>query len=121
MLPAMALDGDYELARHRLPGDRTLVWRDDGSPYDNTLQVYVLAADGSTIDAIEAGAAFTTNILAFLKEGPDFFDFSFFANGCVYRLEVDREPSLRMPFRLPLGFRYKSLLGRHVISVTVKA
>ncbi|MBL8234096.1 MAG: hypothetical protein JNL98_36705 [Bryobacterales bacterium] len=117
----MPLEGENELARHPLPGDRTLAWRDDGSPYDNTLHVYVLAADGSIIDAIEAGAAFTVNILAFQNEGPGFFDFSFFANGRVYRLKVDREPSLRLPFRLPLGFRYKSLLGRHVMSVTVKA
>jgi hypothetical protein len=115
----MTLDGENELARHRLSGDRTLVWRDDGSPYDNTLHVYVLAADGSIIDALEAGAAFTTNILAFRSEGPDVFDFSFFANDKFYRLKVDQEPSLRMPFRLPLGFRYKSALGRHVISVTM--
>ncbi len=114
----MTLDGENELARHQLSGDRTLVWRDDGSPYDNTLHVYVLAADGSTIDALEAGAAFTINILAFRSEGPDVFDFSFFANDRLYRLKVDREPSLRMPFSLPLGFRYKSALGRHVISVT---
>ena len=73
----MTLDGENELARHPLPGDRTLVWRDDGSPYDNTLQVYVLAADGSTIDALEAGAAFTTSLLAFRREGPEVFDFSF--------------------------------------------
>ena len=58
----MTLDGENELARHPLTGGRTLVWRDDGSPYDNTLQVYVLAADGSIIDALEAGAAFTLQV-----------------------------------------------------------
>ncbi len=114
----MSLDGESELARHQLSGGRMLVWRDDGSPYDNTLHVYVLAADGSTIDALEAGAAFTTNILTFQSEGQDVFDFSFFANDRIYRLRVDRKPSLRIPFSLPLGFRYKSTLGRHVISVT---
>ncbi len=114
----MTLDGESELARHPLPGGRTRVWRDDGSPYDNTLQVYVLAADGSTLDALEAGAAFTTSLLAFRSEGPEVFDFSFFANDRIYRLQVDREPSLRIPFSLPLGFRYPSVLGRHVLSVT---
>jgi len=114
----MTLDGENELARHPLPGGRTLVWRDDGSPYDNTLQVYVLAADGSIIDALEAGAAFTTSLLAFRREGPEVFDFSFFANDRLYRLQVDREPSLRIPFSLPLGFRYQSVFGRHVLSVT---
>ncbi len=115
----MTLDGENELARHPLSGDRTLVWRDDGSPYDNTLHVYVLEANGAPIDALEAGAAFTTNILAFQSEGPDVFDFSFFANDRFYRLTVDQESSLRMPFSLPQGFHYKSALRRHIISVTM--
>ena len=100
----MTLDGENELARHPLTGGRTLVWRDDGSPYDNTLQVYVLAADGSIIDALEAGAAFTTSLLAFRREGPEVFDFSFFANDRIYRLQVDREPSLRIPVKSAVGF-----------------
>lgn len=115
----MTLDGENELARHHLSADRMLLWRDDGSPYDNTLHVYVLAADGSIIDAIEAGAAFTTNILVLRSEGQNVFDFSFFANDKTYRLAVGHEPSLRTPFSLPLGFRYKSALRRHIITVTM--
>ena len=115
----MTLDGESEIARHALPHGRTLIWRDDGSPYDNSLHIYVLAADGSPTDAVEAGVAFTANILAFQRECQDMFDFSFFANDRTYRLTVSREPKLRMPFSLPWGFRYKSLFTRHLLSVSV--
>ena len=115
----MTLDGTQEIARHILPDGRTLIWRDEGSPYDNVLHIYLFATDGHLADALEAGAAFTTNILSFHTEGQDVFDFTFFANEEMYRLTVGREPKLRMPFRLPLGFRYKSPLMRHLLSVSV--
>ena len=115
----MTFDGENEIARHVLPDGRTLVWRDDGVPYDNTLHVYLVAADGYLADELEAGAAFTTNILVFQREGQDMFDFTFFANDRIYRLTVGSEPKLRMPFCLPRGFRYKSPLTRHFLSVRV--
>ena len=113
----MTLDGENEIARHILLDGRRLVWRDDGSPYDNTLHVYLFAADGCLVDALEAGAAFTTNILTFEREDLDMFDFTFFANDRVYRLAVDGAPKLRMP--LPLGFCYKAPLSRHLLTVRV--
>ena len=60
----MTLDGESEIARHALPHGRTLIWRDDGSPYDNSMHINVLAADATPTDAVEAGVAFTANILA---------------------------------------------------------
>ena len=113
----MTLDGENEIARHILIDGRTLVWRDDGSPYDNTLHVYLFAADGCLVDALEAGAAFSTNILTFEREDLDMFDFTFFANDRVYRLAVDGAPKLRMP--LPSGFCYKAPLSRHLLTVRV--
>ena len=114
----MTLDGENEVARHALPHGRTLVWRDDGSPYDNSLHVYVLAADGAVIDAVEAGAALTTGILEIRQARDGVFDFGFFTNGKTYRLSVGMAPRLRLPLSLPMGFRYKSALKRHIVSVT---
>ena len=48
------------------------------------------------------------------------FDFTFFANDKTYRLTVGQKPKLRMPLgSLPWGFRYKSQLTRHLLSVSV--
>ncbi|MGC6419255.1 MAG: hypothetical protein ACON3Z_19185 [Bradymonadia bacterium] len=114
----MTLDGENELARHALPDGRTLVWRDESSPYENCLHIYLFSTDGHIADALEAGAAYADPILAFQKEGQDVFDFTFFKNERVYRLTVGREPKLRM-LPLPWGFRYKSPLTRHLLSVSV--
>ena len=48
----MTLDGNTEIARHVLPDGRTLVWRDEGSPYDNVLHIYLFATDGHLADAL---------------------------------------------------------------------
>ena len=116
----MTLDGDNEIAKHVLPDGRTLVWRDEGSPWENFLHIYLFTADGALADALEAGAALTTNVLALQKERQDTFDFTFFANDKTYRLTVGQKPKLQMPFgSLPWGFRYKSPLTRHLLSVSV--
>ena len=59
----MTLDGENELARHVLPDGRTLVWRDEGSPYENVLHIYLFATDGHIADALEAGAAYADPFL----------------------------------------------------------
>lgn len=112
------LDGENEIARHALSQGRTLVWRDEGSPYDNRLHVYVLAADGAVIDAAEAGAALTTGVLEFRSTPGDSVDFGFFNNDQTYRLSVDSAASMRLPLALPMGFGYKHALQRHVLCIT---
>lgn len=114
----MTLDGENELARHLLSGGRTLVWRDEGSPYDNSLHVYLLAADGTVLDAVEASAAMSTGLLEIKRANGDVVDFGFFTNNQTYRLVVEPLPTLRLPLSLPVGFRYKRALARHTLSVT---
>lgn len=114
----LPLDGQQEVARQPLSRGRALVWRDEGSPYDNVLHVYVLAADGAVIDAVEAGAAMTTGLLDIRGAHGDAVDFGYFDNAQTYRLTVDDAASLRLPLRLPAGFHYKRALGRHVLSIT---
>ena len=114
----MNLEGESEIARHSLSVGRTLVWRDDGSPYDNLLHVYLLGPHGEVLDALEVGAALTTGLLEIRRVQGAAIDFTFFANDTTYRLQVDEKPRLRLPWFLPLGFRYKSKFVRHVLSVT---
>ncbi len=114
----MKLDGENEIVRHPLGQGRTLVWRDEGSPYDNHLHVVVLAADGAVLDAVEAGAAMTTGVLEIRGVQADLVDFGFFSNEQTYRLTVEGSPSLRLPLSLPTGFRYKHTLARHILSIT---
>ena len=114
----MTLEGENEVARQVLSGGRTLVWRDDGSPYDNSLHVYALAPGGDVIDAVEAGAAMTPGLLEIRQARDGVVDFSFFINHKTYRLTVGRTPRLRLPLSLPTGFRYKSALSRHILFVS---
>lgn len=111
------LEGQNEIARYPLSHGRTLVWRDEGSPYDNVLHAYVLAADGAVIDAVEAGAALTTGLLDIRSAQGNVLEFGWFKNEQTYRLTVDDAASLRLPGSLPSGFRYKRALARHVLSI----
>ena len=113
----MKLDGENEVARHSLAEGRALVWRDEGSPYDNGLHVYVLAANGEVIDAVEASAPMTPGILEIRQARDGVVDFCFFRNDKTYRLTVGDTPKLGLSLGLPTGFRYKSALARHILFV----
>lgn len=115
----MTFEGENEIARHPIALGRTLIWRDEGSPYDNALHVYLLASDGSVVDAIEAGASLTVGLLEIHNVDTTGVDFSFYKNDQCYRLSVSDSLHLRLPFHMPIGFRYKSMLTRHLLSISV--
>jgi hypothetical protein len=113
----MELEGENEVFRAAVGDDRTILCRDDGTPYDNLLRIDLLDPEGRVLDSIEAGGLMADGIFNLLTSRRDGFDFSYFANGETYRLECARHPSWRPFLLLPYGFRYKTRLTRHYLVV----
>jgi hypothetical protein len=81
------------------------------------LHVYLLSPAGRIVDAVEAGAPYTPGILEIRETGPDWVRFSLFTDATVYRLDI--RAHARALFRMPRGWRYKALLARHRLVVSV--
>ncbi|MCZ2136024.1 MAG: hypothetical protein LC098_11450 [Burkholderiales bacterium] len=52
----MQLAGEGEVYRRVFADGRVLICRDEGTPFDDLLHVYLQDRDGEIIDALEAGA-----------------------------------------------------------------
>ena len=113
----MQPEGQNEVFRASLGDGRTVVCRDEGSPFDNLLHLYLLDPGGAVLDGIEAGGLMADGIFKLIASRHDGFDFSYFSNGETYRLECARSPTWRAFVPLPYGFRYKSRLARHSMTV----
>lgn len=114
----ISVDGLLLEAQFGLTDGCSLIWLTDDSPYDETLHVYLLGADGSVEDALQAGAAFTPGVLKVLDSGEDWIDFEFFQDRTTYRLEVAQ--AARLGLSLPADWRYKRRLQLHRLSVVTR-
>src|SRR5258708_35796771 len=92
-----------------------VLWLTESSPYDEGLHIYLVDMQGSIVDAMAAGAAFTGGVLEIKSFGDEWCEFEFFRNHVIYRLNVDREPVFRLP--LPTGWRYKQAFRKHRLSL----
>ena len=117
VMSGAVVDGEVIEAQHELADGAALVWLTDDSPYDEGLHIYLVSAEGKIQDAVEAGSTFSPGILGIRESGGDWVEFDFFRNDQVYRLEVAAKP--RFHLLLPPGWKYKTILARHRLSVTV--
>lgn len=114
----VSLTGVLIQAQFELPEGASLLWLTEDSPYDEGLHVYLIGNKNDELeDGIEAGATFSPGILEIKATGERWADFEFFQNGFTYRLEVLPRAGLRL--YPPPGWRYKRLLSRHRMVVTV--
>ena len=111
----MEVEGTVLETQFELEDGCVLIWCTDDSPYDEGLHVYLVDENDSVLDALEAGADFTPGILKIAKTGEDWVEFEFFSNDSIYRLEITKEPGLRV--LLPAGWKYKKFLGLHRLMV----
>lgn len=109
------VEGSVLEKQYELEGGCVLIWLTDDSPYDEGLHVYLVDQSDSILDAVEAGADFTSGILKIVDTGTDWVEFEFFSNDSVYRLQVTEEAGFRM--LLPMGWKYKKAFSLHRLVV----
>ncbi len=109
------VDGKILEAQFELNDGETLLWLTDDSPYDEGLHVYLINRDDEAEDALEAGAVFAPGILQIISAKENAVIFKFFKNDVKYKLSVEKQP--RIKFSLLEGWKYKSLLAKHRLTI----
>ncbi len=99
----------------------TVVVRQLGEPYDNALFLHLLSAAGEPLDLIVGGAAMTTSRYERVRVTEDALDFTFFNPETRHRLRWSSSARWRLPLALPTGFRYRTPMARHRLTVETLA
>lgn len=105
------IDAQYDLE----DGSASLVLITAGLPWDDWLEVLLIDRHSHTlIDAVHAGAPFTTTMVTIKAIAETHLDLTYF-NDQVYRIAIAPEP--RYGGIQPVGWRYAQFALRHRLSV----
>lgn len=108
-------EGVFLEAQFLLPDLSSLIFLSDDDPYDAGLHIYLLSANGSIQDSLEAGAPYAPGIFKIKQYGDTWLEFEFFTNNTLYKINYLEKPQLR--FHLPTGWKYKHFLQTHYLSL----
>jgi hypothetical protein len=108
-------DGSCIEAQYECEASRYLLCLSYGTGWDDALNFYLFAHDGSLLDAMTGGGLMSIGVYRFLGCRERTLDFSFFSDDRISRLTVSPQPSLRL--LLPQPWRYRRLLARHYLSL----
>jgi hypothetical protein len=109
-------DGTWLEGAFVLPDGCLVLVLSEGSAYDAGLHIYLLSPPGEVLDAVESSAVMVPGHFRLDAAAGGRLEFAFYTNDRRYALSRLPVPVLR--FRLQQGWRYKSKLRRHLLTLT---
>lgn len=112
---ATIVDGVLIEAQFRTATEQSLLFLTGDSPYEEGLHIYLLDGGGAILDAIEAGAAYASGILAIRERTAAAVVFTIFSEDAAYELTILSDPKWRV--RLAAGFQRKTAARNRLLQI----